>query len=285
MLEMLYNPRYSDKGPFKMFFIGLIYASLSLILVHFFFSKDAVLSQYSGVFVVLFCVLFSVLFMYFLVKQEAEEDEKIEGFWGVWKAHSDALYAFMWLFLGFIVAFAFWFIVLQNFSLFNAQIKTYCMINSPGDIENCVQNYDFTGKFIGTGGMTNGERFLAILQNNVYVMIFTLVFSLLFGAGAIFILAWNASIIGAAIAIFSKYQLKDIPIGVLRYMIHGFPEIAAYFVTALAGGIFGFEIIKNGIKNQKLIRVLENVVILLFIALVILVIAAIIEVYITPAFF
>ena len=268
-----------------MFFIGLIYASLSLILVHYFFSKDAVLSQYSGIFVVLFCVLFSVLFMYFLVKQEAEEDEKIEGFLGVWKAHSDALYAFMWLFLGFIVAFAFWFIVLQNFSLFNAQIKTYCMINSPGNIETCVQNYDFTGKFIGTGGMTNSERFLAILQNNVYVMIFTLVFSLLFGAGAIFILAWNASIIGVAIAIFSKYQLKDIPIGVLRYMIHGFPEIAAYFVTALAGGIFGFEIIKNGIKNNKLIRVLENSVILLFIALVILVIAAVIEVYITPAFF
>jgi len=285
MLEMLYNPKYSEKGPFKMFFIGLIYASLSLILVHYFFSKDAVLSQYSGIFVVLFCVLFSVLFMYFLVKQEAEEDEKIEGFLGVWKAHSDALYAFMWLFLGFIVAFAFWFIVLQNFSLFNAQIKTYCMINSPGNIETCVQNYDFTGKFIGTGGMTNSERFLAILQNNVYVMIFTLVFSLLFGAGAIFILAWNASIIGAAIAIFSKYQLKDIPIGVLRYMIHGFPEIAAYFVTALAGGIFGFEIIKNGIKNNKLIRVLENSVILLFIALVILVIAAVIEVYITPAFF
>lgn len=285
MLEMLYNPKYTDKGPFKMFFIGLIYASLSLILVHYFFSKDAVLSQYSGIFVVLFCVLFSILFMYFLVKQEAEEDEKIEGFWGVWRAHSDALYAFMWLFLGFIVAFAFWFIVLQNFSLFNAQIKTYCMINSPGNIETCVQNYDFTGKVIGVGGMTSGERFLAILQNNVYVMIFTLVFSLLFGAGAIFILAWNASIIGAAIAIFSKYQLKDIPLGVLRYMIHGFPEIAAYFVTALAGGIFGFEVIKGGLKNKKLIRVLENAVILLFIALIILVIAAIIEVYITPSLF
>ena len=282
---MIYNPKYAEKGPFKMLFIGLIYASLSLILVHYFFSGDVVLSDYSGLFVVLFCVMFSIPFMYFLIKQETEEDEVVEGFWGVWKAHSDALYAFMWLFLGYVVAFAFWFILLQNFSLFNVQIETYCMINNPGGIEDCVKNYDFTGKVVGSGAMTGTARFLAILQNNVYVMIFTLVFSFLFGAGAIFILAWNASIIGAAIAIFSKYNISEIPIGLLRYMIHGFPEIAAYFVTALAGGIFGAEVIKNGIKNRKLIRVLENSVILLFIALIILVAAALIEVYITPAFF
>jgi len=285
MLEMLYNPKYSEKGPFKMFFIGLVYASLSLILVHYFFSGDIIQSKYSGWLVVLFCVTFSMPFMYFLIKQEAEEDEDITGFWGVMKAHSDALYAFMWLFLGFIIAFSFWFIVLQDFNLLNAQIGTYCTINSPGNVENCIQNYDFTGKVIGTGGMANSARFLAILQNNVYVMIFTLVFSLLFGAGAIIILVWNASVIGAAIAIFSKYNLAEIPIGVLRYMTHGFPEIAAYFVTALAGGIFGAGVIKNGIRSRKIIRILENSVIMLFIALVILVVAAIVEVYITPGFF
>jgi len=285
MLEMLYNPKYSEKGPIKMLFIGLVYASLSLILVHYFFSGDIVQVKYSGWLVVLFCVVFSLPFMYFLIKQETDEDEDVEGFWGVMRAHSDALYAFMWLFLGFIIAFAFWFIVLQDFSLLNAQIETYCAINSPGSVETCVQNYDFTGNVVGTGDMTNSARFLAILQNNVYVMIFTLVFSLLFGAGAMIILVWNASVIGAAIAMFSKYNISEIPIGVFRYMIHGFPEIAAYFVTALAGGVFGSEIIKNGLKNKKIIRVLENSVIMLFIALIILVVAAIIEVYITPSFF
>ena len=85
-------------------------------------------------------------------------------------------------------------------------------------------------------------------------MIFTLIFSLVFGAGAIFILAWNASVIAAAISIFSHYQVKDIPFGILRYMIHGFPEIAAYFVTALAGGIFGVGVIKNGFKSNQIIN-------------------------------
>jgi len=70
-------------------------------------------------------------------------------------------------------------------------------------------------------------------------MIFTLIFSLIFGAGAIFILAWNASVISAAIGIFTSYNINEIPIGLLRYMIHGFPEITSYFVTALAGGYLG----------------------------------------------
>ncbi len=285
MLESLINPKRVEKGSWKMFFVGIIYASLSILLVYWFFNRDAVLSQYSGMIVVTFCVMFSLPFMYFIIKQEEKQDEEIEGLLGIWKVHRDAIYAFLWLFLGFLVAFSFWYIILQNSLLFNAQIETYCMINSPGSIENCVSNYDFPQQMTSTGAATSEIRFLSIIQNNIYVMIFTLVFSLIFGAGAIFILAWNASVIAAAISIFSKYQINQIPLGIARYMIHGFPEIAAYFITALAGGIFGIGVVRNGIKNPKFLRVIENVVILLFVAIIILVIAAVIEVYFTPILF
>src|SRR3989344_2000640 len=141
MLESLVNPRRLEKGPWKVFFIGLIYASLSLILVKFFFAQDTILSEYSGLIVVTFCVMFSLPFMYYMIKREEKEDEEIEGFLSVWKVHHDAIYSFMWLFLGFIVAFSFWYIVLGNSNLFNAQIETYCMINSPGNIEDCITKY------------------------------------------------------------------------------------------------------------------------------------------------
>ncbi len=284
MLESLINPKRVEKGPWKMFFIGLLYGSLSLLLVHLFFSKDAILSQYSGIIVVTFCVMFSLPFMYFIIKKEEEEDEEVEGFLSVWNAHKDAIYALMWLFLGFVIAFAFWYILLQNNLLFNAQIETYCMINSPGNIENCVSEYSFSGNVI-LAGATKELRFLSIIENNIYVMIFTLIFSLIFGAGAIFILAWNASVISSAIGIFTQYKISEIPLGIARYMIHGFPEIAAYFITALAGGMFGFGIIKHGFKNKRFIKVLENVALLLFLSIIILVIAALIEVYLTPILF
>ena len=285
MLESLVNPKKVEKGSWKMFFIGLLYASLSLLGVKWAFSKDFVLYEYAGMIVVLFCVMFSLPFMYFLIKQEEEEDEQVEGFFSVWKVHKNAIYAFIWLFLGFIVAFSFWFIIIGDSNLFNAQVGTYCNINNPGNVEDCVSEYSFEKIGGATGAATKQMRFLSIIENNVFVMIFTLIFSLIFGAGAIFILAWNASVIAAAIAIFTKYQITGIPFGIGRYMIHGFPEIVAYFITALAGGIFGVGVIRNGIKNPKLLRVIENAIVLLFIAIIILIIAAVIEVYFTPILF
>ena len=283
MLESLINPKRAEKGPWKMLFIGIIYASLSLLLVHFFFRGDSVLSQYSGLIVVTFCVMFSLPFMYFMLKREEKEDELAEGFFEVWKTHKDAIYGFLFLFLGFIIAFAFWNIVLQNSTLFNAQVETYCMINNPTSIESCIKSYGITGDI--TGSSINELRFLSILENNIYVMIFTLIFSLIFGAGAIFILAWNASVIAAAIGIFAKHQISGIPLGIGRYMIHGFPEIAAYFITALAGGMFGIGILRQSSNKQKFLRIMENTFLLLLLAIIILIIAAIIEVYITPLIF
>ena len=284
MLESLVNPKRVEKGPWKMFFVGLIYASLSLLLVHWFFSGDANLSNASGMLVVIFCIMFSFPFMYFIIKKEERDDELAEGAFSVWNLHKDAIYAFMWLFLGFVIAFSFWNIVLQDSNLLNFQVNTYCQINSPSNIEGCIAQYTSGGDGI-TGAASNELRFLSTIENNIYVMIFTLVFSLIFGAGALFILIWNASVIAAAISIFAGYRVSEIPLGVARYILHGFPEIAAYFITALAGGIFGVGIARHGFRDGKFLKIVENVIILIFFALIILILAALLEVYITPLIF
>lgn len=288
MLESLINPKRAEKGPWKMLLIGILYASLSLLLVELFFGNDPVLSKFSGIMVVTFCVMFTLPFMYYIIKKEEKSDEEIEGLTHVWKVHKDAIFALLWLFVGFIIAFAFWFIVLQNSTLLNAQVETYCMINSPGSIEDCAHQYsfeNFAGESTATGAVTKKARLFSILENNIYVLIFTLIFSLIFGAGAIFILAWNATVIAGAIGIFTKYKIAGIPLGISRYMIHGLPEIAAYFITALAGGILGVGLIRNGWKSKKFLRVFENVIILLFVSIMILLIAGLIEVYFTPLLF
>lgn len=283
MIEALVNPRKTEESSWRMFLVGIVYASLSTLLVYWFFAGDAVLSNYSGIIVVTFSVMFSIPFMYYLINREEVQDETATGILSVWKIHKDAVYAFMGLFFGFIIAFSFWYAVLHNPSLFNAQIETYCTINSPGNMGNCISQYSFNGT--STGAATSDLRLWSIISNNLYVMIFTLIFSLIFGAGAIFILAWNASVIAAAIGAFTQYNIEEIPIGIARYMIHGIPEIGAYFITALAGGIFGVGIIRNGVSNERFVHVLENTFILLFIAIILLVVGAVIEVYLTPLLF
>jgi len=286
MLEMLINPKRAERNSWEMFFIGMLYASLSILLVNWIFAQDVVLAKYSGILVVTFCVMFSMPFMYYIIKLEEKKDTQIEGFFKVLREHSKALASLLFLFLGFVVAFSFWYLVLSSGTQsFRAQIETYCMINKPSNFNECVEQYGLEGAAKTTAFLTAKEKLFAIFVNNIYVLIFTLVFSLIFGAGAIFILAWNASVIAAAVGIFSRSSLSNLPLGIARYMIHGIPEIGAYFIAALAGGIVSIAVIRHNIKSERFWKTLQDSLNLIILAVVVLFIAALIEVFITPALF
>jgi len=286
MLESLINPKSSIRKPWGMFFVGLFYASFSIILSHWFFMNDPVLSQYSGIFMIMFCVIFTMPYIYYSIKLEEQKDLEIESEMHLLKEHSKIIFSFLWLFIGFIIAFSFWYMVLPNGTdSFKAQIETFCQINMPSNFDKCVSEYGISGSRKITGASIAVERFVGIFSNNIYVLIFTLVFSLIFGAGAIFILAWNASVIAAAIGIFAKSDLASLPLGIMRYMIHGLPEISAYFIGALAGGILSFAVIKHDTQSRKFWRVIQDSLNLIIIAILILLLSAFIEVFITPKLF
>ena len=133
------------------------------------------------------------------------------------------------------------------------------------------------------------------------VMIFCILFSFLYGSGAIFILTWNASVIGAAVGNFIRNHVSTFAetagmsgfatymhagsLSLLRYSIHGIPEIAAYFIAGLAGGILSVAIIRHDFGTSKFEQVLLDVSDLILIGIFVLFAAAMLEVYVTPAFF
>jgi uncharacterized membrane protein SpoIIM required for sporulation len=284
MIELLIKPKRAERRPWELFFVGLFWASVSLLLVTFVFGKDSILREGSGLLVVIFTVISCLPFMYYIIKLEEGKDVEINDSGQLIREHSRAVHALMWLFLGFVVAFSFWYLVMpttagQNF---NFQIKTFCAINSPSHYNYCLEQH---GIPIGTGAATGATAILSIFSNNIYVLIFTILFSLAFGAGAIFILVWNASVIAAAIGIFAKGNLVSLPIGVFRYMIHGVPEIGAYFVGALAGGIISVAVIRRDLKGEGTWKILQDSLLMVIIAIGILFVAALIEVYLTPILF
>jgi len=285
MLEMLLNQKKAERRPWEMFFVGLFYASLSLLLVNCVFAQDAVLSKYSGILVVTFTVMFSIPFMYYTIKLEETKVSETRGSFALLKEHRRAIYAFMWLFLGFVIALSFWYIMLSSTQSFKAQIETYCLINRPSNFDSCVKQYSVKDSSIATGFLTNKERLFLIFTNNMYVLVFTLGFSLVFGAGVIFVLAWNASVIAATIGIFSDSKLSEMPLALARYLIHGIPEIGSYFMVALAGGMVSIAVIKHETGTQKFWEILHDSLNLIILAVVVLFIAAVLEVFVTPIFF
>jgi len=126
-------------------------------------------------------------------------------------------------------------------------------------------------------------------------------FVVYYGYGAIFILTWNASVLGVAIGNIIRSGLVDVAsntgldqifsyvglvsVGLLKYSLHGIPEIAAYFVGALAGGIISFSIIRRDFKGKNFERIILDSADLLFIAIGLILASAVLEVWVTPLIF
>ncbi|MEK6873859.1 MAG: stage II sporulation protein M [Nanoarchaeota archaeon] len=288
MLEMLLSPGRSERRPWELFFVGVFYASLSVILVNWIFASDPVLSKYSGILIVTFAVMFSMPYVYYTIRMEENKSASIRGI-RLLTEHSKAINAFLWLFVGFIIAFSVWAIILGSPESFRAQIETYCSINNPQNFQGCIAEHGINGGISGTGFVTgstsSGKVFGSIFTNNLYVLLFAVIFSIIFGAGGIFILAWNATVISAAMVIFAKSDIYSLPLSLGRYMIHGIPEIASYFIGTLAGGIIGLSIIRREFKTQRFWDIFYDSIMLIVIAIAILLIAGLIEVFLTPRLF
>ena len=278
VLESLFNPFAMKKNPWEMFFVGLLYSWISLFISYLVFR------QYSGLLMIFFIIFASLPLLYNIIKHEEEIDMKFESEWKILKEHSKVIIFLLFFFLGILLGLTLAYVFLPS-----GMVESIFHIQSSAiqDINNSV-----------SGGVTSFSLFKAIFLNNLKVLFFCLVFSFLYGMGAIFILTWNASVVATAIGnlIKSKIALLSSGFGFataasyfsittfsfLRYMTHGIVEIAAYFVAGLAGSIISVAVIRHHLENE---RVLYDALDLVFISLGILLFAALVEVYITPALF
>ncbi len=267
------NPIKAEKNPVSMIIYGFIFASISIILALLIFREEASMVS------VFITVMIAIPLMYSMMKFEESKDLEIRDERSLLKQHSKALKAFMFLFLGFIIAYSLWFVILPTdtaHTLFNTQLNTINTINSK----------------ISGNLLVNSGILAKIFTNNLKVMLFCLFFSLFFGAGAIFILTWNASVIGTAMGTFTKNgaaifgsQVVAFPLSLLRYMTHGVFEILAYFIAGLAGGIISVAIVNNDLVGEHKKRILKDSLDLILLAIAFLIIGAIIEVFVTPLLF
>jgi stage II sporulation protein M len=68
-------------------------------------------------------------------------------------------------------------------------------------------------------------------------------------------------------------------------MTHGIFEISAYFVAGLAGGIISIAVIRHDFGTKRFNHILLDSVDLILVSILFLLVAALIEVFITPVLF
>ncbi|PIN87265.1 hypothetical protein COV19_00665 [Candidatus Woesearchaeota archaeon CG10_big_fil_rev_8_21_14_0_10_44_13] len=282
VLESLTTPYKAEKHPWEMFFIGMIYTSVAI------FISLQIFETMSGLISVFLTVMASIPIVYSTIKFEEQKDLTDMKERTLLKEHSKALTLFIFLFMGIMIAYSLWYIFLpvdNVHNLFSIQIATIKSINT-----NVV-----------TGASSNPEYFMKIFTNNVKVLIFCTLFSFFYGAGAIFILTWNASVISVAIGTFFRNHISVyadavglhkvggyfhiFSLSIMKYMIHGLPEILSYFVAGLAGGIISVAVVRHDFRSKNFEKIILDSADLILISFLILVIGAVLEVYVTPALF
>lgn len=290
VLESLTNPFRAEKRPYNLFFYGILYSSVAILLSLWIFKEEASLIM------VFLTVLASFPLVFNTIKYEEEKSKRSVKELPLLKEHAKALELFVFLFLGMLVSFSLWFVFLPaeaTEATFHTQISTINSINAKVLGNSLIS---------ATSNISSGSDLVAkIFFNNLKVLIFSILFALFYGAGAIFILTWNASVISAAIGSFIRNNLSlyanelglvkiggyfhIFSLGLLKYLIHGVPEILAYFMGGLAGGIISIAIIKHDLMSKNFKKIAYDSTDLLLLAIAILFVAALLEVYITPIIF
>lgn len=291
IIESFLNPKSVNKDLNVLYIIGLVYTSVAIVLSIIVFKSQA------SMVMVFFTVMAVLPYIVNSIKHEEHEDLVLKEEKSILKEHAKTLWKFMLVFFGMVTAFAIWFTVLPSdtsYEVFNVQLQTINMINE--------RPYHATGNFWNAGYlMSKAGIFQQIVMNNLVVLFFCLIFSFLFGFGAIFILTWNASVIGTAIGTIIRTGIQEaasllgfqkagayfsvISYGILRYAIHGIPEILSYFIAGLAGGIISVAAIRHDFRSKKYHKIITDSADLIIISIIMLIISAFIEVYITPIFF
>ncbi len=271
VLEMLVGPKKAERHPLEIFIISMIYTIISILIAHELFpSETSILS------IAFITIMFVPLFQSMFILEEEREEKDIDYEHKVpFQEHSKLLMIFTWFFLGVVVATTIVYTFFPSYNIiskdaFSLQVKTI----------RAIHNHT-------TGNYINTTTFTRIFMNNTKILLLIFLLSSLSGAAGLFILAWNASVIGVfsslAIAELEKTHgliysyIVGLTTSLLSISLHGIPEIAAYFLGAFAGGIISVSIIREKHKTKEMTQIIMDSLEVLMVAEVLIFFAAMIE--------
>ena len=202
-------------------------------------------------------------------------EEKIErtGASHFWKKHRTIIKCYTGAFLGLLAGFlVIGFVNSQTLAFQIAQLEQDHL--SPTAIAS----------FTGQPYTPSFQSATALFSHNVRYLLIGFILSIFYGAGAVFLIAYNASFFAAfVVELFSRWTTAIQMAGIS--LLHLLPESAGYILTAIAGATLSRAIIHEKLAEEQFRNVLKNCFILLVLSIMLIFVAAFIETYITAVFF
>jgi uncharacterized membrane protein SpoIIM required for sporulation len=267
MLEQLYPIKLIQARTIYAFILGIAYSIIGIGIAVLLFPEDP------AIVAVAFISLMFYPTIKRLVRLEEIEETKNEKFSIIdfFHDHKYIFKVYILFFLGVLLGFAF-------FSINLPSLATNHIFNNQLDIL-----YGVTGNAI-----LNMGRFVDLFANNIGVLILIFITAFFIGDAGIFLLTWNASVWGTIFGLFAKNYALNVSrnpfyafLIVLAIVItHTLLEAFAYISSATAGAVMSKGLIAEKMMSQNLNRVVKGTMIALLFAIVVLIIAVLVETYV-----
>jgi uncharacterized membrane protein SpoIIM required for sporulation len=265
MLENILKPDWLERKPRFAFLIGLIYSMIGILAAYIVFPSSQGIASIAFLSILLIPSLSSVM----AIEEVQDTTEKKFTLRQIFSDHADVLEIYFMLFLGIFLAYALFSLKFPNLlvsGVFDSQLRIIG---------------------VNVGQAIGGLQFYSILMNNLKILFIFLVLSLIFGAGSILFLAWNASVWGVVFGYMATHYTNafDKFFGVfLKVMPHMFLEAGAYFFAIVAGGIMSQAVLREKATSKKFNYVMKDGFIFMTVSIILLILAALSEVYIYSLF-
>lgn len=210
-----------------------------------------------------------------------EKTERKEGLKHFFKNHRDVFESYFFIFLGIFFGY-----VILGFTVGHFEgIFTYQV--------NFLENQEGLSSEVINGFYekpleTTFANVQNIITNNIFIVLITFVLSLLYGIGAIFLIVLNSSVFATFVVYISR-ELATTVMDVLKvigfFAIHLIPEISGFLLAAIAGGVLSKAIMNEKFMSTEFRNVARDSLAIMGMAVILIVIGAFLEVYVTTRLF
>jgi hypothetical protein len=264
-------------------YLGVVVTVLGFITSYLLFRQ---VPQVIGISTILFTVMLSIPLMSKLFLYQERKEVRIKHHF--FRKHKVIIDFFIYYFIGV-------FITLFVLSLFvpNLVFSQSQLYGTPSRVQLAVEN-----KYQNLPPPPSPplvEEIKGVFLNNLYVMLVSFVLSLFYGAGAIFLIVLNASIFASSLVdvirvkipvglgFAGTYAFVGCNLGIMLF--HGIPEVGAYLIAAIAGGVLSTAISREKFMSKRFRHFIKEALYMLILATLIVLLAAIMEMGISKKLF
>ena len=267
VFEEIINTMRLQRRPLYALVLGLVYTPIAFFTAFVFFRETMSIAM------IFLISLLAVPSLILLLSVE-ETRERQEGARNFFHNHKDIFEVYLFLFVGIFISYltTLWITGMYGLPLESVSGE---QLNVIGEIISEDKINDFN-----VNGLLHALRIFSV---NIGVALLLFILSLFYGAGSIFLVAWNASVFST----FIYTTITNISTGMQHSLVFGgifliyvIPEVAGFLLAAIAGGVVSKAVVLETFMSFQFRNVLRDAVVLLFFSFALLFVAAFLESYV-----